>query len=133
MEKEKYYPITMCGAFFTIEYLEVIKDVVANVENDLDLVDFIKQFIQTGTDFSQYPSFMKEIVMIHNTDILYEENSEEGYYLGIPFFEVPEHFSVKRVCIDMRSLLISAGILDENIHPDTIRVFSKILKVLEDD
>lgn len=134
MKKERYYPITMCGAFFTEEYLEMIKDVVAQVDEDLEIVDFIKTFLQTGTDFSQYPSYMKEIVMVHSNDILYEEDTnEKGYYMGIPFFEVPEHFSVKRVCIDLRNLYLSSGIITEDVHPDTIRVFSKILKVMKDE
>jgi hypothetical protein len=77
---------------------------------------------------------MKEIVMVHSNDILYEEDTnEKGYYMGIPFFEVPEHFSVKRVCIDLRNLYLSSGIITEDVHPDTIRVFSKILKVMEDE
>lgn len=124
----------MCGAFFTEEYLEMVKDVVAQVDEDLEIVDFIKTFLQTGTDFSQYPSYMKEIVMVHSNDILYEEDTnEKGYYMGIPFFEVPEHFSVKRVCIDLRNLYLSSGIITEDVHPDTIRVFSKILKVMKDE
>ena len=115
-------------------YIEVIKDVVAQVDEDLELADFVKQFLETGTDLSQYPSFMKEIVMVHNTDILYEENDEEpGYYIGIPFFEVPEHFSIKRVCIDIRNLFISSGLIDEDVHADTIKVFSKILTVEEEE
>ena len=133
MSTMKYYPMTMCGAFFTDEYLELIREVVID-NSELDLPDFVKDYLQTGTDFSQYPPYMKEIVMVHNTDVLYEEDdSEPGYYVGVPFFEVPEHFSMKRVGIDVRNLFISSGIVTDDIHPDTVKVFSKIIKVEEDD
>ena len=132
MSKLKYYPMTMCGAFFTEEYLNLIKEVV--MDEDTDITDYIKEYLQTGTDLTQYPSYMKEVVMVHNTDVLYEEeDSEPGFYVGVPFFEVPEHFSIKRVCIDIRKLFVSSGLVTDDIHPDTIKVFSKIIKVEEDD
>lgn len=132
MRKLKYYPMTMCGAFFTEEYLDLVKEVV--MDEDTDITDYIKEYLQTGTDLTQYPSYMKEVVMVHNTDVLYEEeDSEPGFYVGVPFFEVPEHFSIKRVCIDIRKLFVSSGLVTDDIHPDTIKVFSKIIKVEEDD
>jgi hypothetical protein len=132
MSKSKYYPMTMCGAFFTEEYLDLVKEVV--MDEDTDITDYIKEYLQTGTDLTQYPSYMKEVVMVHNTDVLYEEeDSEPGFYVGVPFFEVPEHFSIKRVCIDIRKLFVSSGLVTDDIHPDTIKVFSKIIKVEEDD
>lgn len=132
MGKSKYYPMTMCGAFFTEEYLDLVKEVV--MDEDTDITDYIKEYLQTGTDLTQYPSYMKEVVMVHNTDVLYEEeDSEPGFYVGVPFFEVPEHFSIKRVCIDIRKLFVSSGLVTDDIHPDTIKVFSKIIKVEEDD
>ena len=122
----------MCGAFFTEEYLDLVKEVV--MDEDTDITDYIKEYLQTGTDLTQYPSYMKEVVMVHNTDVLYEEeDSEPGFYVGVPFFEVPEHFSIKRVCIDIRKLFVSSGLVTDDIHPDTIKVFSKIIKVEEDD
>lgn len=125
----------MCGAYFTSEYIDVIKKITFGMtddDGDFEIVDHVKAFLETETDMSQYPDYMKEIVMVGNDDILYEEKDiEEGYYIGIPFFEVPEHFSVKRVCIDVRNLFVSSGLISDDMHPDTIRVFSKILKVEE--
>lgn len=132
MSKSKYYPMTMCGAFFTEEYLDIVREIL--MDEDIDVTDYIKEYLQTETDLSQYPPYMKEIVMVHNTDVLYEEDdTETGYYVGIPFFEVPEHFSIKRVCIDIRKLFVASGLIPDDIHPDTIKVFSKIIKVEEDD
>lgn len=134
MKKEKYYPITVCGTFFTESYVSLIKSVVIQNENDDDysLTEFLKDFFETGVDLSQYPSFMKDIVMVHSSDILYDDEiSEPGYYLGIPFFEVPEHFSIKRICIDVRNLFISSGFMSDDVHPDSVKVFTKILKVEE--
>lgn len=134
MKKDKYYPITVCGTFFTESYVSLIKSVVIQNENDDDysLTEFLKDFFETGVDLSQYPSFMKDIVMVHSSDILYDEEIDEpGYYLGIPFFEVPEHFSIKRICIDVRNLFISSGFMSDDVHPDSVKVFTKILKVQE--
>lgn len=134
---EKFYPITMCGAYFTSEYIEAVRKIVFSMgedECDFEIVEYIKSFLETETDMSQYPTYMKEIVMVCNDDILYEEGEEDpGYYIGIPFFEVPDHFSMKRVCIDVRNLFIASGLISDEMHPDTIRVFSKVLKVEEED
>lgn len=128
-----YFPLTLCGAFFTQEYIDYIRDDVAMVENDLDIVEFVKSFLETETDLSQYPPYMKEIIMVHKDDILYDEKKEDGYYIGIPLFDIPDHFSLKRICIDINALFHSSKLLDDSAPLNAIVVFSKIIKVTYDE
>jgi hypothetical protein len=128
-----YYPLTICGAFFTKEYIDYLKNDIAFVKEDIEIVTFIKQFLETETDLSQYPDYMKEIVMVYKDDFLYEENKEDGYYIGIPLFDIPDHFSMKRICIDINNLMRAAKILDDNAPLNAITIFSKILVVTDED
>lgn len=129
-KREKYYAIVMCGSFFAESDL---KDAFEFSSSDTvtDMTDKFKGFFD-GLDFSQYSEFMKHLIMIHSSKILYEENDKEpGYYVGIPFYSVPEHFSVKRVCVDVRNLFVNSGLISDDIDTGFVKLFSKILKIEE--
>ena len=132
MSGEKYYSLVLCGAFFTEEYVEFVKlshdgYMSANVDN----TDFLQKFF-TKVDYSKHTNYTKEMVIIHSDDILYDEDIEEkGWYIGIPLYDIPEHLSIKRVCIDVRNLLTDSKFVDNDIPADAITIFSKVLKVEE--
>lgn len=132
MSGEKYYSLVLCGAFFTEDYVEFVKlslgkSTSANVEN----IDFLQTFFTT-VDFSKHTNYTKELVIIHSDDILYDEDiDEKGWYIGIPLYDIPDHLSIKRVCIDVRNLLTDCKFVDNDIPADAITIFSKVLKVEE--
>ena len=83
----------------------------------------------SSADFSQYPAHMKELIIVHTSSLVqYDEEYEEGFYIGISLFEIPEHFSMKRICIDIRTLFINSGFVPEDIHPDFVSIKAKVLK-----
>lgn len=127
-KKEKYVPIVLCGSFFDVAD---VKDAFSLSEEVCieDVTEKFKEFF-LGIDFNEYPNFMKNMVLVHSDKILYEENDDiKGYYVGIPFFDVPEQFSIKRVCLDVRNLFVNSGFVTDDIDADFIKVFAKILKV----
>ena len=129
--KETFYPIVMCGSFFATSDLEpFLKDID---ENDIvsELTEKFKEFFE-GVDFTQYPAFMKHLIMIHTSQILYEDAEEDaGFYVGLPFYSVPEHFSIKRMTVDVRNLFVNSGLVPDSVDPNFVKVFAKILKVTE--
>lgn len=127
-KKEKYVPIVLCGSFFDVDDVKEAFSLPEEVCVE-DVTEKFKEFF-LGIDFNEYPNFMKNMVLIHSDKILYEDTDEiKGYYVGIPFFDVPEQFSIKRVCLDVRNLFVNSGFLPDDIDPDFIKVFAKILKV----
>lgn len=130
--KDTYYAITMCGSFFLESDLrDFIESIIGEDAKEVDLQEMLGLFFE-GVNFEQYSAFMKNIIMIHTDNILYETDEEKGVYIGLPFMEVPEHFSIKRVCIDVRNLFINAGIIDDEMDPEFVKVFNKIL-ILRDE
>lgn len=126
-KKQKYVPIVLAGSFFDEE---IIRDALEVSSESIEDITELFKGLFSDFNFSEYPEFMKNVVLIHTSKILYEDVGEtKGYYIGLPYFEVPDHFSIKRVCLDVRSLFVSVGIIPEDISPDFVRVFSKILKV----
>lgn len=133
-EIEKYYAITLCGAFFfEDELIDFISDKIGEDASTKELIELMALFFD-GVNFSQYSPFMKEVIMIHTDNVLYESDDPErkGVYIGIPFIQVPDHFSIKRVCVDVRNLFINSEIIDESAEADFVTVFNKILKVKEE-
>lgn len=127
-KKEKYVPIVLCGSFFDVDDVKEAFSLSEEVCVE-DVTEKFKEFF-LGIDFNEYPTFMKNMVLIHSDKILYEDTDEaKGYYVGIPFFDVPEQFSIKRVCLDVRNLFVNSGFLTEDVDPNFIKVFAKILKV----
>lgn len=124
----------MSGAFFTEDYIDLVKfSKLGELAKDLDNVEFMKDYFD-GVDFSQYSNYMREVIMIHSDDILYDEDLEEkGFYIGIPLYEIPEHLSIKRICIDVRTLLTNSGFIDSDVDMNAIKIFSKILKIEEEE
>lgn len=126
-ESIAYYSLTMCGAFFTKEYINMLK--IANgISKEEDDVEFIKDLFEV-IDFTQHSSYLKDIVVIDSSDILYDEALDDaGYYIGIPLYDVPEHLSIKRINIEVRSVLIAANVITNDVDSEAIRLFSKVLK-----
>jgi len=129
-KNEKYYPIVICGAFFAeVDLKEPFE--FSETDTIVDITEKFKGFFD-GVDFTQYPEFMKHIIMMHSTNVLYEEKDDEpGFYVGVPFYCVPDHFSVKRVCVDVRNLFINSGLIPDDVDPNFIKLFSKIIKIKE--
>jgi len=129
-KKEKYVPIVLCGSFFEISDVKEAFELSEEVSIE-DVTEKFKNFF-LGVDFNEYPEFMKNMILIHSDKILYEDKDEiKGYYVGIPFFDVPENFSIKRVCIDVRNLFVNSGFVSGEIDSDFVKVFAKILKINE--
>ena len=128
-KNEKYYPIVICGSFFAESDLKDAFE-VSEIDTIADVTEKFKGFFE-GVDFTQYPELMKHMIMIHSSNVLYEEKDEPGFYVGIPFYCVPDHFSVKRVCIDVRNLFVNTDLIPEDIDLNFIKLFSKIVKIKE--
>lgn len=127
-KKEKYVPIVLCGSFFDIEDIRGSFGLAEDVEIDV-VSEKLKQFFG-NLDFNEHADFMKKMILIYSDNILYENvDSVKGYYIGVPFYEIPEQFSIKRVCLDVRNLFVHSGFIPEEIDPDFVKVFSKILRL----
>lgn len=134
---EKYYPIVVCGAFYTTDSIRDLIQMVLgaeyeNVKDEIDLDGFMSVYFE-NVDYSKSAPYIKEILCIKSEDI-YDPDEElvEGYLIGIPLFGAPEHMSMKRLTIDMRQFLENNNLLPEESHPDTVKIYSKILKVTDE-
>jgi len=127
-KKEKYTPIVLCGSFLDIDDIRDAFDLTDDVSIEA-VTEKLKDFFGK-LDFNDYPDYMRHVVLIYSDNILYDDSDDlKGYYIGIPFYEIPEQFSIKRACLDVRTLFVNSGLIPNEVDPDFIRIFSKILKL----
>ncbi len=124
----KYYPMLMCGAFFPTEALDILRETVdENIKDNLELF----KILFSNADFSSQPAYAKELHVIHNSSTISYEEQEDGYYVGVPYHQIPEHVSPKRASIDIRNVFLISGIIDEDIDPDFVSMIATVVKVKE--
>jgi len=136
-KEEKYYPVVVCGAFYTKESIQDLAQIILgaeyeNIKDEMNLDSFMEVYFE-NVDYSKSAPHIKEILCIKTSD-LYEvhEDYMDGYLIGVPLFAAPEHLSLKRLTIDVRQFLENNNLLPEDCHPDTVKIYSKILKVTDE-
>lgn len=125
------YPLVLCGAFYPETTLKELADSIIGTEKaeEIELSAFMEIFFE-NVEFENQPKYIEEVVMIHSESVYDAESEiEPGYFIGVPLFAAPENMSVKRLCIDVRSFLESINLLPHDCHPDTVKLFAKIIQV----
>lgn len=104
-----------------------------NIKDEIDIDAFMSVYFE-NIDYSKSSPHIKEILCIKTEDIYDpDETLVEGYLVGVALFDAPEHISMKRLTIDVRQFLENNNLLPEESHPDTVKIYSKILKVVESE
>ena len=110
-KKKEYASLSMIGTFFDIDYMEEMKSVVLEKDNDsVELLDFYRNFFSVG-DMKKY-EYLKTLVLvnINSTMKSSEEKDVEGFFVGILLDTAPEHLSIKRIKIDLRTYFEEIGL-----------------------
>lgn len=129
-KKKEQYPIGLCGTFFSTEFLEELKEEVLEEVNDkIELKDFYNEFIGKF-NFKDY-EHVKNFVMIHSKNVKFYDNEDlvDGYFIGVNIFDVPEHFSMKRIKIDVRNVMEQIGLIYKDEDPETIQIIPQIIEI----
>lgn len=128
-KKKTYVPFVMIGCFFPTDFLEELKEIVMEEENDkIELIPFLQGFL-AGGDMKDY-EYIKNMVMfdVDNTVKYPDEEYPSGFYIGIPMVNLPEHLSVKRIKIDMRKYFEDIGLIDKDEDPDAILLIERVVE-----
>lgn len=121
----------MCGAFYPETTLkELAVSIIGNEKaEEIELSEFMEIFFE-NIDFTSQPNYIEEVVMVHSANVYDAESEiEQGYFIGVPLFAAPENMSVKRLSIDVRTFLETINLLPHDCHPDTVKLFAKIIQV----
>lgn len=128
-KKKIQLPIAFCGSYFPKDYVnELKKEVLEEIDDEIEPLEFLKDFIGSF-DFSDF-QHLKQFLVIDSSMV--EQNGEdlpEGYYIGVDFLSLPEHFSQKRAKIDVRKVFEDVGMIGNDEDPDTVQIFNRILNV----
>lgn len=120
-------PVALCGILFPKDYLEELKEQILEEFNDeVDLIGFLQEFIG-NFDFSQLPHFKNFLVIPTDSVVKYGESTPDGYYVGVNFFDLPEHFSQKRAKIDVRKVFEDIGLIDSEEDVEAVQIFNLVL------
>ena len=88
----------MIGCFFPTDFLEELKEIVMEEENDeIELIPFLQGFL-AGGDMKDY-EYIKNMIMldVDNTIKYPDEEYPSDSILVSPFVNLPEHLSVKEL------------------------------------
>lgn len=128
-KKKNYYPLTLCGTFLSLEFLNALKkEVLEEVSETITITDFVMAMLKEA-DLSDV-TYLKNMIMVDSKNILVysdEEPFEDGYFLGVDFLETPEQFSRKRIQIDVRNVLTKVGFVYEDESNDCVQVFNRVV------
>lgn len=128
-KKKNYYPLTICGTFLSLEFLETLKkEVLEEISESVTIQDFVMGMLKEA-DLTD-ASYLKSMIMVDVKNILIygdEEPFEPGYFLGVDFLETPEQFSRKRIQIDVRNVLTKIGFIYEDESSDCVQVFNRVV------
>ena len=128
-KKKNQYPLILCGTFFPKDYLEELKkEVLEEIDEQMTLVDFLKEFIGSF-DFSDFQHIKNVLVIGSELFTVHDPDLPEGYYIGVDFLTIPEQFSQKRAKIDIRKVFEDTGLLSEDDDPDSVQIFPKIISL----
>ena len=131
--KKNYMPIGFCGSFFPIDFLKELKDIVLEEESSkISIEDFMNVFIG-GFEFKDFPYMKENCFLLINEKHIYDydenEDDEPGYFIGVNIFDLPEHLSIKRIKIDVRTMLQQLGLINEEEDSDVVQIMSTILEI----
>lgn len=128
-KKKTYIPFVMIGGFFPTEYLEEIKKVVLEESDDkLELIPFMQSFLASG-DMKDYEYIKNMILLSSENTITYpDEEYFEGFFIGVPLLNLPEHLSLKRIKLDMRKYFETVGLISEDEEPDAINLIERVVE-----
>ena len=127
-KKKQYASLSMIGTFFDIDYLEEMKEVVLEEENDkVGLLDFYRNFLSVG-DRKKY-EYLKDIVLVDLNSTVRDEDDKdvEGFFVGILLDMAPEHLSMKRIKIDLRTYFEEIGIMSKEEESDAIGLIERVV------
>lgn len=131
-KKKELLSVTFCGTFFPTEFLEKNKEIVLEEENeDIELEEFYHEFIG-GFDYKEFPHFQNSHFLLINQNKLKNitvEDDVDGYFVGVDVLDLPEHFSIKRIKIDVRNILEQLGLLSDDEDSDVIQTTGMILEI----
>lgn len=127
-KKKEYASLSMIGTFFDIDYMEEMKSVVLEKDNDsVELLDFYRNFFSVG-DMKKY-EYLKTLVLvnINSTMKSSEEKDVEGFFVGILLDTAPEHLSIKRIKIDLRTYFEEIGAMSKEEEIDAIGIIERVV------
>lgn len=131
-KKKELLSVTFCGTFFPTEFLEKLKEIILEEENDeIELTEFYRQFIG-GFDYKEFPHFQNSHFLLinqNNVKNITVEDGVDGYFVGVDILDLPEHFSIKRMKIDVRNVLEQLGLLSDDEDSDVIQTTGMILEL----
>lgn len=131
-KKKELLSVTFCGTFFPTEFLEKLKEIILEEENDeIELTEFYRQFIG-GFDYKEFPHFQNSHFLLinqNNVKNITVEDGVDGYFVGVDILDLPEHFSIKRMKIDVRNVLEQLGLLSDDEDSDVIQTTGMILEI----
>lgn len=127
-KKKELFPIGFCGIFFPTEVLEDFKKFILEDKNDeIEVRDFYSYYIGTF-DFKNY-EHLNSMILIHSENVVMDEKIDDGYFIGVNIFDVPEQFSMKRIKIDVRAIFESLGLIDSDDDNDVVQIYPQIVKI----
>lgn len=129
MAKKKHYAsLSMIGTFFDIDYLEEVKEVILEEENEkVSLIEFYRNFLSVG-DRKKY-EYLKDLVLVDLNSTVKEDDEKdaEGFFVGILLDSAPEHLSIKRIKIDLRTYFEEIGIMSKEEESDAIGLIERVV------
>ena len=93
--------------------------------------EFYRQFIG-GFDYKEFPHFQNSHFLLINqnkVNNIIVEDGVNGYFVGVDILDLPEHFSIKRMKIDVRNVLEQLGLLSDDEDSDVIQTTGMILEI----
>ena len=126
-KKKELLSVTFCGTFFPTAFLEKLKEIILEEEND----EIYRQFIG-GFDYKEFPHFQNSHFLLinqNNVKNITVEDGVDGYFVGVDILDLPEHFSIKRMKIDVRNVLEQLGLLSDDEDYDVIQTTRMILEI----
>lgn len=131
-KKKELLSVTFCGTFFPTEFLEEIKKIVLEEDNDdVELEEFYRQFIG-GFDYKEFPHFQTSHFLLINQEKVKNitvADGVAGYFIGVDLLDLPEQFSIKRIKIDVRNILEQLGLISDEEDSDIIQTTGMIIEL----
>jgi len=131
-KKKELLSVTFCGTFFPTEFLEEIKKIVLEEDNDdVELEEFYRQFIG-GFDYKEFPHFQTSHFLLINQEKVKNISVADGvagYFIGVDLLDLPEQFSIKRIKIDVRNILEQLGLISDEEDSDIIQTTGMIIEL----
>lgn len=135
--KAKHIAYNMIGVFVKYEYLEYVLDEIYKddrtyntAKKNYSLPEIFVAWMAVQ-DYSNVDDHIKFII-VDSKELSYTPK-QEGYIIGVELNRFPEHFSIKRMKVDVRNLLERFSIVTQEHHPETVKLFELCIEVGQED